>query len=131
MGTKSNSQLLGIGLTIVCLGLGLLVRGWWRGRGKQAALDHLSEAISQAIHQLVNKPQPTAPTASWDAFADTLAQEYSKWCEGVDRVLANTAYFTRSDALHFQRLGVFPPVIITQHPGADHTLAMLTEKINA
>jgi hypothetical protein len=63
------------------------------------------------------------------SFADTLAQEYSKWCEGVDRVLANTAYFTRSDALHFQRLGVFLPVIIAQHPGADHTLAMLTEKI--
>jgi hypothetical protein len=28
-----------------------------------------------------------------------------------------------------RRLGVFPPVIITQHPAAGHTLAMFTEKI--
>ena len=121
--------MLGAGVRAIGLGLLLLVRGWLHDRGKQQALDHLSEAISRAIHQLVNKPQPTAPTAYWDAFADTLGKEYLKCCAGVDRILANAAYFTRSNALHFQRLEVFPPVIITQHPAADHTVAMLTEKI--
>ena len=111
------------------LGVVLLVRGWLHDRGKQKAIDQLSEAISKAIHELLNKPRPTDPTASWDAFADTLAKEYSKWCEDVDRMLGNTAYFPKSDLLHFQRLGVFPTGIITQHSGADHTLAMLTEKI--
>jgi|SRR6476659_3214951 len=129
IGYDVKFALLGAGLMAIGLGGVLLVRGWLHGRGKQQALDQLSEAISQAIHDLLNKPRPTAPTASWDAFADTLEKEYSKWCEDVDRILANTAYFTKSDAIHFQRLGVFPPVIITQHPGADHTLSMLTEKI--
>jgi len=129
IGYDIKFALLGAGLMAIGLGVVLLVRGWLHGRGKQQALDQLSEAISQAIHHLLNKPRPTAPTASWDAFADTLEKEYSKWCEDVGRILANTAYFTKSDAIHFQRLGVFPPVIITDHPGADHTLSMLTEKI--
>jgi hypothetical protein len=129
IGYEVKFALLGAGLMAIGLGVVLLIRGWYHGRGKQKAIDQLSEAISQAIHELINKPRPTDSTASLDAFAHTLAKEYSTWCEGVDRLLSNTAYFTRSDVLHFQRLGVFPPVVITHHPDADHTLAMLTEKI--
>jgi hypothetical protein len=129
IGYEVKFALVGAGLMAFGLGVILLVRGWLRGRGKQNAIDQLSEAISKAIHELLNRPQPTDPTQSWDAFADTLAKEYSKWCVDVDRVLGNTAYFTKSDLLHFQRLGVFPPVVITGHPRADHTLSMLTEKI--
>jgi hypothetical protein len=44
-------------------------------------------------------------------------------------MLGNAAYFSKSDSLHFQRLGVFPQVVLTGHPGGDHTLSMLTEKI--
>ena len=87
----------------MAIGLGVVLPV--RGHGKQRAIDQLSEAISQAIHELVNKPRPTSPTASWDAFADTLAQEYSKWCEGVDRVLANTAYFTSKSARYQKIVG--------------------------
>lgn len=111
----------------MAIGLGVVLPV--RGHGKQRAIDQLSEAISQAIHELVNKPRPTSPTASWDAFADTLEGEYSKWCEDENRILVNSACFTRSYVLHFQRLGVFPPILITPHSGADHTLSMLTEKI--
>jgi hypothetical protein len=127
IGYDVKFALLGAGLMAIGLGVVLLVRGWLHGRGKQRAVDQLSEAISQAIHELINKPRPDA--SSGDAFADSLAKEYSKWCEDVNRILANKAYFTRSDVLHFQRLGVFAPVVITHHPGADHTLAMLTERI--
>jgi hypothetical protein len=129
IGYDVKFALLGAGLMAIALGVALLIRGWLLGRGKQQALDQLSEAISQAIHELINKPRPVGSTASWDAFAGTLADEYSQWCLGVEQILANTAYFTRSDAIHFQRLGVFPPVVLTHHLGADHTLAMLTEKI--
>jgi hypothetical protein len=127
IGYNIKFALLGAGLMAIGLGVALLVRGWLHDRGKQQALDQLSQAISQAIHELINKPRP-APW-SGDAFADTLAKEYSRWCQDVDRILARRRYFTKSDVLHFQQLGVFPSVAITHHSDADHTLAMLTEKI--
>src|SRR5687767_1734537 len=128
IGYEVKFALIGAGLMAIGLGVALLVRGWLLGRRKQQALDQLSEAISKAIHELINKPRPRLrhhgmlSPIPWQ-------KEYSQWCEDVDRILANTAYFTRSDVIHFQRLGVFPSVAITHHPGADHTLAMLTEKI--
>jgi hypothetical protein len=84
IGYEVKCALLGTGLMAIGLGLVLLVPGWLHGRGKQQALDQLLEAISRAIHQLVNKPQPTAPTASWDAFADTLGKAYLQWRADVD-----------------------------------------------
>jgi len=129
IGYEVKFTLLGIGLTIICLGLGLLVRGWWRGRGKQEAIDQLSEAISLAIRELVNMPRPGPGLVNETAFADKLTKEYLAWCEGVDKVLADRRHFTRSDLLHFQRLGFIQPVHLTGHPGADHTLAMLNLKM--
>ena len=111
------------------LGLVLLVRRWLHDRGKQQALVNYRKLISRAIHQLVNKPQPTAPMASWDAFADTFRERVFEMLCGRGPNSRKRCILHRSDALHFQRLGVFPPVIITQHPAADHTVAMLTEKI--
>ena len=130
IGYEVKFGLLGFGLAVICLSLVLLARGWWVQREKQKALDQLSEAISQAIHDLVNKPRPIGPAASWDAFADSLAKEYLKWCEDVDRILGNTALFPKSDLLHFQRLGFIQPVIMTRHTAADHTLAMLNKKMD-
>jgi hypothetical protein len=74
IGYEVKFTLFGIGLTIVCLGLGLLVHGWWRRRRKQDALDQLSVAISQAIRELVNMPRPGPGLVNEEAFADKLAK---------------------------------------------------------
>ena len=59
IGYDVKFALLGAGLMAIGLGVVLLVRGW-HGRGKQRAVDQLSEAMSQAIHELINKPRPDA-----------------------------------------------------------------------
>ena len=127
IGYEVKFFLLGFAIAVICLAVGLFVWGLWHSRGKQKSLDELSEAISRAIRDLVNKPR-TEP-ASMEVFAAELAEEYTRWCEGVDRILANTAYFTQSELLHFQRLGFILPIDMTRHPGADHTLAMPNMKL--
>lgn len=119
--------LFGAGLTALCLGLWLLTRDWWLSRGKQKALDQLSEVISRAIHELINKPR--LEPAQMDGFAKELAGQYDEWCKEVNQILSNRSYFTYSDFSYFDRLGIFQPIVMTRHPGADHTLAMLKVKI--
>lgn len=128
IGYEVKFTLLGIGLTIVVLGLGLLVKGWRRGRKKLKSIDQLSEFISTAIRDLVNKPRP--PQAEMEVFATELKEQYDNWCIGVNQILSNKSYFTHSDFLHFDRLGFIPPIVMTRHPNADHTLAMLNVKID-
>jgi hypothetical protein len=127
IGYEVKFGLLGFAIAVICLAAVLYVRERWHDRGKRKALDDLSLGISQAIRDLVNKPRP-AP-AGMGAFADELAAEYTTWCNGVDQILANTAYFAQSDLLHFQRLGFIPAIQMTGHPAADHTLAMLNLKM--
>lgn len=130
IGYEVKFTLLGIGLTTVCLGLGLLAHSWWRGRTKQQALDQLSLSISRAIHELVNMPRPGSGLVNEEAFANKLASGYSTWCTEVDQILEDRRHFTQSDLLHFQRLGFIQPIHMTGHPRADHTLAMLNLKID-
>jgi hypothetical protein len=129
IGYEVKFTLLGVGLTIVCLGLWLLVRGWRRARTKQQSLDQLSENISRAIRDLVNMPRSGPGLVNGETFANTLASGYSAWCTEVDRILEDKRHFTQSDLLHFQRLGFIQPIHMTGHSGADHTLAMLNLKI--
>jgi hypothetical protein len=106
IGYEVKFSLLGFAIAMICGAAFLYIRGLWLDHGKRQALDDLSLAMSLAIRDLVNKPRP-AP-AGMGAFAAELAAEYTTWCNGVDQILANTAYFAQSDLLHFQRLGSVP-----------------------
>lgn len=64
-----------------------------------------------------------------EAFSKELSTEYGTWCEEVKQVLSNNSHFTHSDFSHFDRLGFIPPIHMTGHLGADHTLAMLNLKM--
>jgi hypothetical protein len=127
IGYQLKFGLLGFAIAVLALSVWQYIRGLWQDRRKQNALDDLSEAVSRAIRDLVNKPR-TSP-AGMDAFASALAEEYARWCEEVNQTLANTTFFTKSDLLHFQRLGMITPIVMTGHPGADHTLSMLHLKM--
>ena len=72
-------------------------------RLRQNAIDDLSEELSWAIHYLLNKQVSSDDDlAKWEI-------EFKKWCNKVSEMLNNRKYFTKSDQLHFDRLGLVPP----------------------
>lgn len=71
---------------------------------KQAAVDDLSEELSWAIHNLLNrKPMPAndEQTDAWEA-------DCKAWCNKISEKLSSREFFTLSEQLHFDRLGVVP-----------------------
>jgi hypothetical protein len=91
IGYEVKFGLLGFAIAVICLACVLYLRGLWHDRGKEKALDDLSEAISQAIRDLVNKPRPEP--LGMEAFAAALAEDYERWCAEIDRALSNKAFF--------------------------------------
>ncbi len=59
--------------------------------------------LSDAIHNLLNRK------ISSDQELDLLKKDYDSWCvQVVQKMQANTAYFSKADQLHFERLGRVP-----------------------
>lgn len=106
----------------------VFVRAGKFNRQKQAALDGLSEEISWAIHHIVNMPKPAEE--SWDAYALRFNNAANEWCTRVDTMLSNRSFFTQSDLIHFQRLGVIHMFRMTGHPNTDHAFSMLSLKLD-
>lgn len=71
---------------------------------KQKAIDSLAEDISQAIHELVNRPGERGVPVSDEEYQKFYG-EYKAWIKKVSKKLENRAFFTRADQLHFDRLG--------------------------
>jgi hypothetical protein len=93
---------------------------------KQQAIDDLSEDISWAIHNLVNRnprPNTNAEVAAWE-------QDYNDWCARVSQRLGNRAFFTRSDQIHFDQLGFVEPVHMSGLQPFDGLLAQLRLKFD-
>lgn len=66
---------------------------------KQIAIDEISEELSWAIHNLLNRPVKTeAEFMIWEIILE-------EWHDRVYRLLDNRAFFTRSDQIHFDRIG--------------------------
>ena len=72
--------------------------GW---SGKQKAVDDLAEDLSWSIHNLLNRNPPVRSASD----VATWKRDYDDWCRKVSDKLGNRAFFTRSDQLHFDRLG--------------------------
>jgi hypothetical protein len=119
-------------LLLVLVGLPLIFASLrfnvWSQR--QRVIDDLAEDLSWAVHHLLNRPQPQMPVTGdpWPAFAQTFRTDFETWCNRVSAKLANEAFFTRADRLHFDRLGFITRVAMTGHPDVDHVLSMLKLK---
>lgn len=70
-----------------------------RARKRQVAVDQLSGLLSDAIGDLLNRNPPVQS----DADLDRWREDYDKWCDTVSGLVGE--YFTRSEQLHFDRLG--------------------------
>jgi hypothetical protein len=91
---------------------------------KQRAIDDLAEDLSWAIQKLLNRdPRPTTnqQVAQWEA-------DYRSWCERVSKKLADRAFFTRADQLHFDMLGFVEPIGMSGIAHLDWLLSQLRLK---
>ena len=93
-------------LTVLIIGMGLIWVSFSYNRWskKQQVIDALSEDLSWAIHSLLNK------TVSTEAELMIWEIEFEEWCKKVSRKLNDRAFFTRSDQIHFDRLGFIQPL---------------------
>lgn len=96
---------------------------------RQVAVDDLAEDISWAIHDLVNRHARLQPV-DVPTYPEKLKADFDAWCARVSAKLANRAFFTRADQLHFDRLGFLNPIEMTGLGTADHTLTMLKLKLD-
>jgi hypothetical protein len=106
---------------LVLLGASLRFNVWSQ---QQRAIDDLSEELSWAIRHLLNqKPRPETDDgiAEWEA-------RFRGWCEKVSGKLDNRAFFTRTDQLHFDRLGFVDPISMSGHQRLDWLLSQLRMK---
>lgn len=73
-----------------------------RARKRQEVVDRLSGLLSDAIGDLLNR----SPPVDTDAALDEWRKDYDKWCDTVSGLIGE--HFTRSEQLHFDRLGTLP-----------------------
>jgi predicted PurR-regulated permease PerM len=116
-------------LFLVIVGLALLfvsIRyNIWSQR--QRVVDSLSEEISWAIHNLLNRPFPKFENQI-PGYIEKWEQDYKTWCAKVNGILSNRAFFTLSDQLHFDRLGFIDPITMTGRQEYDWWLSQLKLK---
>jgi hypothetical protein len=116
-----NPSLTILGLSLIFISLRFNV--WSR---KQKAIDDLAEDISFAIQNLINRK----PTPKHDVDVKKWKEDYEAWCTKVSKKLENRAFFTRSDQLHFDRLGFIEPVRMTGNDELDFLLSQLRLKFD-
>jgi hypothetical protein len=94
-----------------------------KGAITQEHIDWLAEEVSWAIHNLLNR------MVSTPAELDAMKDEFKKWQQKVENYMEGK--FTKSDVLHFSRLGVIPgnQYEIATVPGHNHQLSMVSLKI--
>lgn len=119
--------LLTIGLTAIVGGGLYLTFGVVRVSKRQAAVDSLARDISEAIHDLLNRHTRETITPQ---FIDQWEKDYREWCDKVSKKLSNRRFFTESDQLHFDRLGVVPQLGMTGHAKLDWLIAQLQLKFD-
>lgn len=112
---------------LIVVAIALLIWAFWIYRKKMEAIDGLSEEISWAIHHIVNMPKPTQET--WDEYAVRFNEAHDAWCPQVERTLGNKRFFTQSDLLHFQHLGIIQQFNLTGHPATDHAFSMMNLRL--
>lgn len=118
---------------LVIVGLALIYSSlrWNVWSNKQKVINELAEELSWAIKELLNRP------VSDDQELGRLESDIATWCDKVNGVLGNEAFFTRADQIHFDRLGKVPVLrwkqayrldaADTRH---DHALNMLSLKFD-
>lgn len=95
-------------------------------REKSKAVDRLSETLSKAIHDLLNRDPPVSSEPDLDRWK----ADYEDWCASVSGILKD--HFTRSEQLHFDRLGTVPlqPFGMAYNERHNHLLCQLDIKFD-
>jgi hypothetical protein len=75
------------------------------------------------------KSAATATYFSLGWFFEYLEAGLRAMVQKVDEMLGDKRFFTLSDLLHFQRLGIVPRIAMSGHEGIDHTLSQLGLKL--
>lgn len=96
--------------------------GYARATKRQQAIDSLSRDISEAIHDLLNRHTRESIT---DTFLAQWERDYQAWCQKVSDKLKDRNFFTESDQLHFDRLGIIPTTSLTNNARLDWLINML------
>ena len=100
------------------------IRGRKRDAEKQEAVDELSELLSTAIRDLLNRPvHSEGDLNGWDT-------DFQSWCAST--ILKLRENFTKSERLHFDRLGTVPIQSFGRawNERHNHLLNMLDIKFN-
>jgi hypothetical protein len=94
---------------------------------KQAAIDDLSEELSWAIHNLLNRNQGKEWT---EEMVPPFEADMNAWCEKVNKKLEDRDFFSRSDQLHFDRLGFLQPIDMGPLARLNWLMSMLRMKFD-
>ena len=116
-----------LALAAISLSVLYLRFGHKRDKARQDAIDSLSRDLSRAIHELLNRPRPAPISPDYVANWQT---DFQGWCDLVSQKLRDRHFFTESDQLHFDRLGVVPQLTISGHPQLDWLISMLSLKFD-
>ena len=76
------------------------IRARRAGGKRQQAVDHLSQQLSDAIHDLMNRNPPVASEQDLDKWKD----DYREWGNKVSDYLGE--HFSKSEQDHFNRIGL-------------------------
>jgi hypothetical protein len=93
---------------------------------EQAEIDNLSEQLAWAISDLLNKP----PEAETDDEVEAWEREFRAWMARVDQMLESSEVFTKTDFIHFHKLGFVEEFRMREHSRYNWLLTMLKMKID-
>jgi hypothetical protein len=98
-----------------------------RRAAKRVAIDDLSQELSWAIDNLLNK----RPMPNNNEETNEFANIYDDWCNKVSKKLENRAVFTFSHQTHFDSLGVVPSLKIhVMNNRYNHIVSQLSLKFD-
>ncbi len=80
------------------------IRAGRAGNKRQQAVDHLSQQLRDAIHDLMSRNPPVAS----DQDLATWEKEFREWCNEVSDYLGE--HFSKSEQDHFNNIGSVPEV---------------------
>jgi hypothetical protein len=94
---------------------------------KQLVIDDLSQELSWAIDNLLNRNQGKEWT---EEMVAPFEQDMNAWCDKISNKLENRRFFTQSDQVHFDKLGFIQPIGMSSLGRLNWLLSMLNTKFD-
>ena len=88
------------------------IRARRAGKKRQKVVDHISQMLSDAIHNILNRSvEDVEQMAQWE-------EDFRKWCDEVSGYLGE--HFTKAEQDHFNQVGLVPMIRIDFAHGDKH-----------